>query len=169
MEGCPETLTLWCCQWVQVSWELGGCLRLKWSLFVPRVDYRGAAVIKREISGLSVRGSPLHCYAVTIKGSQYVTVMNLFSLTGLFLFSFLRLCDDTWREDEWWFPSTRWCCFLNQRGVLGAAAPETFPPSGLRLTQDQLGRKRWQRAAVRILMQCIVTNLMPPVSQLTNN
>ncbi len=47
-----------------------------------------------------------------------------------------------------------------KKGVLRAAVPKTFPLSGLRLIQDQLGIKRLQRAAVRTLMQCIITNVM---------
>lgn len=48
------------------------------------------------------------------------------------------------------------------RGVLGAAVPRTFPLSGLRLTQDQLGKKEMARAVVRTLMQCIITSVMQP-------
>lgn len=51
--------------WVQVSWELRGCLRLKWFLFLPRGDHQGAMIMKRD-NQVSQSGSLLCTF---IRGS----------------------------------------------------------------------------------------------------
>lgn len=83
------------------------------------------------------------------------------SLTDQFIALFVVLSLKTFTKDDGWFSSTCWCCCLNQR-VLGAAGPKTLPLRGLRPIQYQLGRKRWQRAAVRTLMQWLGINVMQP-------